>query len=162
MMADNVQLVNDVTSFIWREADILDHKDYQTWLDLWTQGGLYIVPAEFDADEDYENTLNLALDDANMRRMRVARLDNGESVSARSTGNTVRMVSRVRVLESTDHLVTARCAMTLNEMRHGKLVTYPADVEYQLQPADGGYRLHRKVVRLMHSDSFLRTVSFIF
>ena len=161
-MAVNTQVLNDVTAFIWQEADLLDHKNYQEWLQLWSDDGLYIVPAEFAADENYEDTLNLALDDADMRRMRVARLEDGESVSANATGNTVRMVSRVRVLEAGDDLVIARCAMTLNEMRHGKLVTYPADVEYQLKPAADGYRLARKVVRLMHADSFLRTVSFIF
>lgn len=161
-MTANTQVLNDVTSFIWTEADLLDHQNYREWLDLWTEKGLYIVPVEFDADDNYINTLNLALDDANMRRMRVNRLENGESVSARATGNTVRMVSRVRVLEAGKNLVVARCAMTLNEMRHGTLVTYPADVEYQLEPSGDSYRLHRKVVRLMHSDSFLRTVSFIF
>jgi 3-phenylpropionate/cinnamic acid dioxygenase small subunit len=161
-MTANTQVLNDVTAFIWCEADLLDHKGYQEWLQLWTEGGLYIVPADFDADENYEDTLNLARDDAEMRVMRVRRLEDGESVSANATGNTVRMMSRVRVLDAGEDLITARCAMTLNEMRHGKLVTYPADVEYQLQPSAEGYRIARKVVRLMHSDSFLRTVSFIF
>lgn len=161
-MTVNTQVLNDVTAFIWHEADLLDHKGYQEWLQLWSDDGLYIVPAEFTADDNYEDRLNLALDDAGMRRMRVARLEDGESVSANSTGNTVRMISRVRVLEAGDDLVIARCAMTLNEMRHGKLVTYPADVEYRLQPSADGFRLMRKVVRLMHADSFLRTVSFIF
>ncbi|MBA4501570.1 aromatic-ring-hydroxylating dioxygenase subunit beta [Marinobacterium marinum] len=161
-MSTQTQILNDVTAFIWHESDLLDHKGYQDWLQLWNEDGLYIVPAEFNADGNYEDTLNLALDDADMRSMRVARLENGESVSANSTGNTIRMVSRVRVLEAGDDLVIARCAMTLNEMRHGKLVTYPADVEYRLQPTGDGYRLAGKVVRLMHADSFLRTVSFIF
>lgn len=161
-MTITTHLLNDVTAFIWKEADLLDHRCYQEWLQLWTQDGLYIVPAEFDADENYDDTLNLARDDAEMRDMRVRRLEDGESVSACATGNTVRMVSRVRVTEASEDLVTARCATTLNEMRHGKLVTYPADIEYQLQPSEEGYLIARKVVRLMHSDSFLRTVSFIF
>jgi len=157
----HTDLLQNVTAFLWHEADLLDHKAYQSWLELWAGDGLYIVPAELDA-EDYENSLNLALDDADMRRMRVARLESGESVSARSTLNTVRMLSRVRVLEAGDDLVIARCAQTLNEMRHGKLVTYPADVEYRLRPGPEGFRIERKVVKLLHADSFLRTVSFIF
>jgi 3-phenylpropionate/cinnamic acid dioxygenase small subunit len=102
------------------------------------------------------------MDDADMRRMRVARLENGESVSAISVGDTVRMMSRVRVLEAGDDLVIARCAMTLNELRHGKLVTYPANVEYSLKPSADGFKLEQKVVKLLHADGFLRTVSFIF
>ncbi|MBR9884279.1 MAG: hypothetical protein GYB21_11750 [Oceanospirillales bacterium] len=160
-MKSNTQLLAQVTEFISYEADLLDHKSYQEWLSLWTDSGLYIVPTDLD-ETDYLNTLNLALDDADMRRMRVARLENGESVSAMSVGSTVRMVSRVRILEAGDDLVIARCAMTLNELRHGKLVTYPANVEYTLKPGADGFKLEQKVVKLLHADGFLRTVSFIF
>ncbi|SEG81599.1 MULTISPECIES: aromatic-ring-hydroxylating dioxygenase subunit beta [Marinobacterium] len=160
-MKSNTQLLAQVTEFIGYEADLLDHKGYQDWLSLWTEKGLYIVPTDLD-ETDYLNTVNLALDDADMRRMRVARLENGESVSANSVGYTVRMMSRIRVLEAGDDVVIARCAMTLNELRHGKLVTYPANVEYTLKPVDGGFKLDRKVVKLLHADGFLRTVSFIF
>jgi 3-phenylpropionate/cinnamic acid dioxygenase small subunit len=92
----------------------------------------------------------------------VARLENGESVSALSVGDTVRMTSRVRILEAGDEVVIARCAMTLNELRHGKLVSYPANVEYILRRAGDGFRMEQKVVKLLHADGFLRTVSFIF
>ncbi len=160
-MKSNTQLLAQVIEFIGYEADLLDHKGYQEWLSLWTESGLYIVPADLK-ETDYLNTLNLAMDDADMRRMRVARLENGESVSAISVGETVRMMSRVRVLEAGDDLVIARCAMTLNELRHGKLVTYPANVEYSLKPTADGFKLEQKVVKLLHADGFLRTVSFIF
>lgn len=160
-MKSNTRLLAQVTEFIGYEADLLDHKGYQEWLNLWTEKGVYIVPTDLN-ETDYLNTLNLALDDADMRRMRVARLENGESVSANSVGYTVRMMSRIRVLEATDDAVIARCAMTLNELRHGKLVTYPANVEYTLKPVADGFRLHQKVVKLLHADGFLRTVSFIF
>lgn len=160
-MATNTELLTAVTEFIWKEADFLDHKNYQEWLTLWSNSGLYIVPTDLN-ETDYLNTLNLALDDADMRRMRVSRLENGESVSADSVGYTVRMMSRVRILESTSDMITVRCAMTLNELRHGKLVTYPGNVEYQLVPADGGFLIERKVVKLLHAEGFLRTVSFIF
>lgn len=160
-MKSNTQLLSLVTEFISYEADLLDHKGYQEWLSLWTDTGLYVVPTDLE-ETNYLETLNLALDDADMRRMRVARLENGESVSANSVGSTVRMMSRVRVLEAGDDVVIARCAQTLNELRHGKLVTYPANVEYTLKPIDGGFKIEQKVVKLLHADGFLRTVSFIF
>jgi len=160
-MESNTELLTKVTEFISYEADLLDHKGYQEWLTLWDTKGLYIVPTDLN-ETDYLSTLNLALDDADMRRMRVARLENGESVSADSVGYTVRMVSRVRILEETAELITVRCATTLNELRHGKLVTYPSNVEFQLMPTDEGFLIKQKVVKLLHAEGFLRTVSFIF
>lgn len=160
-MQSNTELLAKVTEFIGYEADLLDHKGYQEWLSLWTETGLYVIPTDLE-ETDYIGTLNLALDDADMRRMRVARLENGESVSANSVGSTVRMMSRVRILEAGSGQIKARCAMTLNELRHGKLVTYPANVEYTLVETYGGLKLDQKVVKLLHADGFLRTVSFIF
>lgn len=160
-MKSNTQLLTQVIEFIGYEADLLDHKNYREWLSLWTDTGLYIVPADLK-ETDYLNTLNLALDDAEMRELRVQRLENGESVSAISVGSTVRMVSRVRILEADDNRVVVRCAMTLNELRHGKLVTYPGNVEYILKPEAEGFKIEQKVVKLLHADGFLRTVSFIF
>ena len=160
-MKSNTQLLTKVTEFISYEADLLDHKSYQEWLALWAPKGLYIVPTDLN-ETDYLGTLNLALDDADMRRMRVARLENGESVSANSVGSTVRMVSRVRILEAGDEMVMVRCAQTLNELRHGKLVTYPANVEFTLRVSGDSYQIEQKVVKLLHADGFLRTVSFIF
>ena len=72
------------------------------------------------------------------------------------------MVSRFHILEETADYVVVRCAMTLNELRHGHLISYPADLEYRLKPTADGFVIDRKIVRLMHSDGFLRTVSFIF
>ncbi|WP_369857882.1 aromatic-ring-hydroxylating dioxygenase subunit beta [Candidatus Thalassolituus haligoni] len=160
-MKSNTELLAKVTEFIGYEADLLDHKGYQEWLSLWTAAGLYIVPTDLN-ESDYLNSLNLALDDADMRRMRVARLENGESVSADAVGYTVRMMSRIRVLEADESQVVVRCAMTLNELRHGKLVTYPANIEYRLKPTSDGFYIDQKVVKLLHADGFLRTVSFIF
>ncbi|TDO95495.1 MULTISPECIES: aromatic-ring-hydroxylating dioxygenase subunit beta [Marinomonas] len=160
-MTVDANLVNNVTAFIWHEADLLDHKEYQDWLTLWNDSGLYIVPTD-NNETDYEATLNLALDDKDMRRMRVTRLESGESVSAGAASMTVRMMSRVRIVEQNEEQVTARCAMTLNELRHGKLITYPADVEYILTPKGSSYSIQRKVVKLLHADGYLRTVSFIF
>ena len=154
-------LVSKVAAFLWYEADLLDHKEFQTWLSLWDEKGLYIVPADIN-ETDYESTLNLAFDDAAMRRMRVARLESGESVSANSVSFTVRMVSRIRVVEESDNGILVRCAMTLNELRHGNLVTYPANLEYRLKPVADSFLIERKVIKLMHADGFLRTVSFIF
>ena len=35
----NLQLLNEVTAFIWAEADMLDHSEYREWLNLWNEKG---------------------------------------------------------------------------------------------------------------------------
>ncbi|MBF8999041.1 MULTISPECIES: aromatic-ring-hydroxylating dioxygenase subunit beta [Vibrio] len=157
----NVELINKVSAFLWAEADMLDHREYQSWLKLWTEKGHYIVPTDRETT-DYAATLNLAYDDHAMREMRIARLENGESVSAADATVTVRMVSRVRILDAGSDRILARCATTINELRHGNLITYPADVEFTLVPDGDSFLMEQKVVKLLHAEGYLRTVSFIF
>ena len=53
----NLQLLQEVTAFIWAEGDMLDHNEYDTWLALWADKGTYIIPID-PKEEDFENTLN--------------------------------------------------------------------------------------------------------
>lgn len=157
----NPTLFNAVSEFISFEADMLDHKGYREWLELWSEEGHYIVPIDTEATE-FEETLNFAYDDADMRRMRVDRLLGGESVSSSAMEKTVRNVSRVRILSHEGDRIGARCAMLLSEVRHDQVITYAADVEYQLTQTSDGFVIDRKVVRLLSAHSHLRTVAFIF
>lgn len=151
----------NVIDFINLEADLLDHKSYEDWLQLWTDDGLYIVPVDTE-ETDFANTLNFAYDDAEMRRLRTARLMGGESLSSAALQKTVRSVSRFRLLEETETTVRVRCAMTLNEVRAGRLLTYPGDVEFELVKGAENLRISKKIVRLLHASSHLATVAFIF
>jgi 3-phenylpropionate/cinnamic acid dioxygenase small subunit len=150
-----------IVDFINFEADMLDHKNYSEWLDLWTENGFYIVPVDIHAI-DFVNTLNFAYDDAEMRRLRVARLQSGESMSTVALDKTIRSVSRFRLIEESEHCFRVRCAMILNEMRAGILLTYPGDVEYELVKCAEGLKIDKKIVRLLHATSHLSTVAFIF
>ncbi len=160
-MTLNNKVVANVVDFINLEADLLDHKNYEEWLQMWTDDGVYIVPIDTQAT-DFENTVNFAYDDAEMRRLRVARLLGGESISSVALDKTVRSVSRFRLLEESETMVRVRCAMILTEVRTGNLLTYPGDVEYILLKQAEGLKIQKKVVRLLHAASRLATVAFIF
>lgn len=153
--------LNSIVQFLWREADLLDSKDYQAWLDLWDEDGKYIVPIEREG-ENYEEVLNYAYDDAAMRRMRVARLTNGESVSAAAAAITVRVLSRFRQIEpASDGSIRVRCAQHLAETNRGSTRMVPCDVTYTLREADQGYRLAGKVVLLANSQDTLTNMTYL-
>lgn len=151
----------EAVRFVSREADCLDHRAYREWLDLWTDDGLYMIPIGDDT-EDLADRLNYAYDDAAMRRMRVARLTSGESMSARDASNTLRSLSRFFLLdESTPATVVLRCAQQLVEYRKGKFRDYPANVTYTLRREAAGIRLAAKTVRLINSTDALAGMSFL-
>lgn len=154
-------LLQQATAFIWAEADMLDHNEFQAWLDLWEPDGLYIVPID-PKETDHENTLNYAYDDHHMREKRVRRLGSGESISTTPQARTVRGVSRVRVVGEADGVVTVRAAQDLKEFRKDVLRQHIADVTYELRRgADGGFKLRRKVISLINSTDALTSIGYI-
>ncbi|MET3455065.1 MULTISPECIES: aromatic-ring-hydroxylating dioxygenase subunit beta [Pseudomonas] len=156
----NLQLLQEVTAFIWQEGDMLDHGEYDSWLKMWTEKGTYIIPID-PRETDFENTLNYAYDDHHMRELRVQRLIGGESISTSPQPRTVRMQSRFRVLSDDGHYVTVRCAQNVREFRKESLKFYSADLTYDLIRCERGFKIHRKVVSLINSDDALAGIGYI-
>lgn len=160
-MKFDTQLLADVTAFLNTEADMLDYKEYQQWLDLWLESGLYIVPVEHSAT-DYANTLNVAYDDHEMRQLRIERLTSGDAVSTQLSEKTVRTMSRFRILDDIDGFVRVRCAYSLYENNKNGLRCYPANLQFKLVRDGGSFKIAEKVVKVMKSSQHLTTVSYLF
>lgn len=145
--------------FIWREAELLDRKDYAQWSELWSEEGIYVVPiAEGD---DFDAHLNYAYDDARMRALRIERLSAGFSPSAVDAAKTVRTVSRFRLVEAAGDLVEVHSAQMLYAYKRGVHTPFVADLEHRIRFAAEGPRLERKVVRLINAQDALGAIGFL-
>ncbi|WP_109514747.1 aromatic-ring-hydroxylating dioxygenase subunit beta [Pseudomonas ovata] len=156
----NLQLLNQVTAYIWAEGDMLDHGEFDIWLSLWSEQGTYIIPID-PKEEDFENTLNYAYDDHHMRQLRIQRLTGGESISTSPQPRTVRTLSRFRVLFESDEKVTVRCAQNLREFRKDSLKHYSADIVYELERVSDTFMIQRKLIRLINADDALAGIGYI-
>ncbi|CAM4377147.1 aromatic-ring-hydroxylating dioxygenase subunit beta [Acinetobacter pragensis] len=160
-MKIDLNLLNEVTAFIWAEADMLDHYEHEEWLKLWNETGVYIIPID-PSLTDYENNLNYAYDNHHMRQLRVNRLDNGEAISTSPKANTVRSVSRVRIVKDEGDEIVLRCAQNLREFRKENLKHYTADVTFHLiRDAEQGFKINRKIINLVNSTDTLAGISYI-
>ena len=161
MQALNAQLVSEVTAFLNFEADLLDSKDYETWLTLWAENGFYIVPVEHNVT-DYAASLNVAYDDHEMRLLRVQRLTSGDAVSTVDADNTVRTVTGVTVLSENSEEVKVRCKYCLYENNKHGVRQFPATLLFTLIREQSGFKLKEKVVKVMKSNQYLTTVNYLF
>lgn len=157
---DSGALLAQVTEFLWREADILDRKDYDIWLALWQDEGFYTLP--MGDTEDFANALNLCHDDARMRRDRIVRFQQGFSISSAPPAQTVRSVSRVVIEKAEGDLVTVRSAEQLVEDKFGRQRIWAANMTHRLVITADGIRIRDKVVRLLNSDGMLNSFSYLF
>jgi 3-phenylpropionate/cinnamic acid dioxygenase small subunit len=160
IMNTNLITLDEAVQFAWFEADLLDSASYDEWQALWTPTSRYVVPIE-PGVTDFENALNYAYDDAEMRGKRVERLVSGQSVSASPVARTVRLLSRFRVLRSDASGCFLRCAQMVTEYRRGRERTYAADVEFVYVRTAEGLRIERKVIRLINGTDALGGIGYI-
>jgi 3-phenylpropionate/cinnamic acid dioxygenase small subunit len=146
--------------FAWREAALLDALDYTTWLTLWTDSGLYVIPTDRHA-QDFAGSLNIAYDDDVMRRARVKRLSSGYSMAASPAARTVRTVSRFVASERSEDRITLQAGMILVEYKYERMRVIAADVEYRILRVNGELKLDGKVIRLINADEHQFGVGYV-
>lgn len=152
--------LQDAIQFIWAEADMLDRLDYKAWLPLWTADGRYVIPTERDS-ADYDDSLNIVNDGAEMRAARVKRLLSGFSMSSAPPARTVRTVSRFVPVETGAGSITVRAAMMLAEYKYENMRIMAADVQYRIVATADGLKLDRKIVTLINCDDYQHGIGYL-
>lgn len=165
MMDDRNALFSQQTfaraiEFIWREAEMLDRRDYRAWLDLWDASGFYVVPIDPQAT-DFAATLNYAYDDQHMRELRVQRMTSGYSASASDAARTVRTVSRFTLTSDVADVVEVKSAQVIVAYKRGASTIFAADLTHKISFASGEARLVEKVIRLIDSTEALSAIGFL-
>ncbi|AUT59388.1 MULTISPECIES: aromatic-ring-hydroxylating dioxygenase subunit beta [Paraburkholderia] len=165
MMDDRNALFSQQTlaraiEFIWREAEMLDRRDYRAWLELWDASGFYVVPIDPQAT-DFAATLNYAYDDQHMRELRVQRMVSGYSASASDAARTVRTVSRFTLTSDTADVVEVKSAQVIVAYKRGVSTIFAADLTHKISFATGEPRLVEKVIRLIDSTEALSAIGFL-
>lgn len=125
-----------VEAFLYREADLLDRREYETWYDLFTEDGLYWVPIGDEAD-DPARGVSVAFDDHRRLGDRIAWMNTGDVYSHQPPSVTQRMISNVMVWPIDDHTALSRSAFTLHAYRRGTTDTFVGRYEHVLGMDDG-------------------------
>ena len=145
---------------IWREAALLDAKDYLQWETMYTDDARYVVPIDPDT-EDFESSLNMVYDDKRMRRLRVERMLQGYSPSAVAAARTVRVVSRFTVESVADDAVTVKSAQILSAFKRNKFTTIGAELTHRISLDGDGDKISLKVARLIDSEDAVGAFGFL-
>ncbi|SFS72076.1 aromatic-ring-hydroxylating dioxygenase subunit beta [Saccharopolyspora flava] len=151
--------VSRAIELVWREAELLDRKDYRAWQELYAEDGVYAIPIDRDAEE-FDDVLNMAYDDARMRRLRVDRMTEGYAIAAVDSAITVRTVSRFVPTAVSDAEVSLRAAQVLVAYKRGTHDLWAADVDYTIRLGERD-SLVRKVIRLVNSEDAVPAAGFL-
>jgi 3-phenylpropionate/cinnamic acid dioxygenase small subunit len=153
-----------VRRFVLREAQLLDARAFDAWLELVADDFVYYVPVGYD-DADPNRQVSIAYDDRQRIGERVWRLQSGFAPSQLPPSRTQHVLSDVLVTAApgSDDLI-ATAGFLLAEVRNDVQNLYVGRVEYRLRRTPDGaspFLLVRKTVRLVNSDAAHGDLSFV-
>lgn len=163
MPADRMVLISDVQQFIYREARLQDDHHYAEWEDLWTDDGVYWIPAN-TADgtpNDPEKQMSILYDNRSRIRLRVKQLLTGRRHTQEPKSQLRRIISNIELLSVDGNEVRVGANSMIFELSLRDDTIWAARYEYVLRFLDDGIRMAFKKVTLVNDNRAIYTLSFL-
>ncbi|MDX3904185.1 MAG: aromatic-ring-hydroxylating dioxygenase subunit beta [Pigmentiphaga sp.] len=160
-------MLQDISQFIFREAKLLDDRQYEAWLDLFEDDGMYVVPL---TEEDRPGRQAAIVCDNKMaREERVHHLVHHWFPAQQPPSRTLHFISNV-VGEEREGAWHVSTSQMIYEMRAGdwfqvglgEVRPIVARVEYILPMSSQGFRIREKRILMLDRAGWQRNLAFIY
>ncbi len=152
--------LEDVTQFIYREARLQDEHQYDAWESLWTDDGIYWVPANGD-DIDPEQQMSIIYDNRSRIALRIRQYHTGKRFSQTPQSRLRRLVSNVEILsDEGDEIRVAANALVFESQTRGDVI-WASRNEYVLRRQGSEFRMASKKVMLVNNHTALYSMAFL-
>ena len=155
------ELEEEVTRFLYKEARYQDTHDYDAWEALWTDDGVYWIPAN-GADIDPETKMSILYDNRSRIALRVKQLHTGRRHSQSPPSSLARVVSNIEVFDADEkgQFKVLSNALVYEHNARGETV-WGCRNEFLLRRVEGQLKMARKKVVLANNQAPLYTLSFL-
>jgi len=153
-----------VTAFLYKEARLADEACYAEWLALWTDDGVYWVPATTDPAVDPQRHLSHIYDNRARLDTRVKLLQTGARYSQEPPSRMRRLISNVEVRAGQDGEVIAESNFVLAELSvqaGHELHWWAGRTIHRLRRVDGELKMCGKTVVLVNAAEPLPNLTFL-
>ncbi len=153
-------LMSAVTAFIYKEARLQDEHAYEAWEALWTDDGVYWVPANGD-DIDPEKEMSIIYDNRSRISLRIKQLLTGKRHTQTPQSRLRRLVSNIELTGEQNGDIGAAANSMIFESSLRDDTVWCARNEYRLRIVDGELKIAYKKVILVNNEKALYTLSFL-
>lgn len=161
--SDRAALMWDVQQFVFREARLQDDHEYAAWDELWTDDGVYWIPAN-TADGtavDPEREMSILYDNRSRIRLRVKQLLTGRRHTQEPKSQLRRIIGNIEILSVDEPDVRVGANSIIFESSIRDDTTWAARNEYVLRYGEDGLRMAYKKVTLANNNRAIFTLSFL-
>ena len=152
-----------MVDFLHREARLADEARYAEWLALWTDDGVYWVPATTDPAADPDKHLSHIYDNRGRLETRVKMLQSGFRYSQEPASSMRRLISNIEIVRAGDDYV-AESNFILGELavqaKH-EMHWWIGRTTHRLRRVGGELRMREKKVVLVNAAEPLPNLTFL-
>ena len=150
IIAGDVQ--REVEQFLYRQAELLDGKHWQAFIDLFAADGVYWMPVTREQTE-WEGSPSIFAEDKLMMEIRKGRVSHPNAWSQAPMWATNHLVSNVVIEKETATEVQVRSRFHLMELRRDTVRHFGGTYRHHLRRTPGGLRIKLQRVDLFNAQA---------
>lgn len=145
----------DLIDFVVAEARLLNSKNFEKWLDLFSEDGLYWVPLDGVHQTDADKHNSIAYEDRLLLSLRIERLSNPRAFSQQpaSYGQHVLQRPQVDRIDHEANIYELHTPFFYAESRGEQQTILTGTWNHQLRMEQAQLRIVRKRVNLLNSNA---------
>ena len=151
-MANDPDFVRQAEEFLFREARLLDDREFEAWMALFAADGIYWIPAT-PGQTDPFGEISIAYEDRQLLEVRVRRLRHPDNFADQPQARTSRVIANVVLEEGDDGALVVRSNFTLTEIQNDQQRWFAGSYVHVLVPDGESFKIRRKRVNLLNCDA---------
>ena len=143
----------EVEQFLYAQAELLDGKHWQAWIDLFAPDGVYWMPVT-PAQTEWEGSPSIFAEDKLMMEIRQGRVSHPNAWSQAPMWETSHLVSHVRLESVTDSGIRVRSRFHMMELRRDTIRHFGGSYHHTLmRDPSGALRIQLQRVDLFNAQA---------
>jgi 3-phenylpropionate/cinnamic acid dioxygenase small subunit len=143
---------HEVEQFLYRQSELLDTRQWQAWIDLFAEEGVYWMPAD-PAHKHWDGVPAIFAEDRNLMNVRMKRVLHPDAWSQRPLWGTNHVVSNV-VIEKLDGVdLHVRSRFHMMELRRDDVRHFAGSYRHHLKKTSDGFRIQLQRVDMTNAQA---------
>ncbi len=149
----SLELQREMEQLLYLQAELLDGKHWQAWIDLFTEDGIYWMPARPEQTE-WEGSPSIFAEDKLMMEIRKGRVSHPNAWSQAPLWMTNHVVSHVAVESAAADQIEVRSRFHMMELRRDSIRHFGGNYRHSLVRAgDGALKIKLQRVDLFNAQA---------
>jgi 3-phenylpropionate/cinnamic acid dioxygenase small subunit len=147
-----MKLQHEVEQFLYRQSELLDTKQWQAWIDLFTDDGVYWMPAD-PAHQHWDGVPSIFAEDKNLMNVRMGRVLHPDAWSQRPLWATNHVVSNVVLRKISAAEIEASSRFHMMELRRDDVRHFAGSYLHTLKRTKEGLRIKLQRVDMTNAQA---------